>query len=399
MPVYEYKALGESGRRVKDRIEARNEPDLEARLRHMGLELISARLKPAGSHAIGRVSRRDLLAFCFDLEQVVRAGLPLLDGLSDLAQAGEHPPMRRMLMSLVEQIEGGKTLAEAMSSFPRVFSPVFVSLIRAGEQSGRMGEILENLGKALRWQDEMIAQTKKLLIYPAAVCVAVLGVSAFLLVYLVPQVVTLLQAMGSELPLQTRALIALSDFVIRFWWLCLLLPLALAGGIAAMMKTHPSARHRLDLWTLRAPIVGSILRKLIVARFASSLALMYRSGITILDALRSSEEIVGNAAVARGVRRAAEEIRSGRRLSEGFASLDLFPPLVIRMLRMGESTGALDAALMNVNYFYERDVRESVDRALKLIEPMLTLVLGAILAFILFAVLTPVYEVLGRVRF
>jgi type IV pilus assembly protein PilC len=399
MPVYEYKAQGESGRRVKDRIEARNEPDLEARLRHMGLELISARLEPVGSHAIGSVTRRDLLAFCFDLEQIVRAGLPLLEGLSDLARAGDHPPVRRMLMSLVEQIEGGKTLAEAMSGFPRVFSPVFVSLVRTGEQSGRMGEILENLGKALRWQDEMIAQTKKLLIYPTVVCVVVLGVSVFLLVYLVPQVVTLLQTMGSDLPIQTRVLISLSDFVIRFWWLCLLLPLALAAGIAAVVKTHPSARHRLDLWTLRMPIVGSILRKLIVARFASSLALMYRSGITILDALRSSEEIVGNAAVAHGVRRAAEEIRSGRRLSEGFAALDLFPPLVIRMLRMGESTGALDAALMNVNYFYERDVRESVDRALKLIEPMLTLVLGAMLAFILFAVLTPVYEVLGRVRF
>jgi len=399
MPVYVYKALGRSGQRVKDRFEARNEAELEARLQHMGLELIAARTQAAGSPVIGRMSRRDLLAFCFDLEQIVRAGLPLLDALSDLARASEHPPVRRMLTSLVAQIEGGKTLADALSSFPRIFNPVFVSLIRAGEHSGRMGEILENLGKALRWQDELITQTKKLLIYPAFVGVVVLAVSGFLLVYLVPQVVTLLQTMGSELPLQTRALIALSDFVVQFWWFCLLAPLALAAGIAALMRNRPGARHRLDLWTLRAPVVGTILRKLIVARFASSLALMYRSGISILDALRSCEDIVGNAAVARGVRRAAEEIRSGRRLSEGFASIDMFPPLVIRMLRMGENTGALDAALMNVNYFYERDVRESVDRALKLIEPMLTLVLGGMLAFILFAVLTPVYDVLGRVRF
>lgn len=401
MPVYSYKAVAESGPRVRGQLEAHNEIDLEARLRRMGLELIAARPLRRASPlpAIGRLGRRELITLCFDLEQIGRAGLPLVEGLRDLAQASELPAMRQILFYLVEEIEGGKTLSQGMARLPAVFSPVFVSLIRAGEQSGRLDEILDSLSKALRWQDELVAQTKKLLIYPVVVCVVVMLVTMFLLIYLVPQVANLLHTMGSELPWQTRALIAASDFVIERWWLCTLLPLVAAGSLVYAVRRHAIARYHLDHWKLRMPIIGPILRKIIIARFANALALMYRSGISILDALRSSEEIVGNSAVAQGLRQAGTQISAGRSLSEGFAELHLFPPLVIRMLRMGETTGALDAALMNVNYFYERDVRESIDRALKMLEPILTLVLGGILALILFCVLTPVYEVLGRIEF
>lgn len=400
MPSFSYRALASSGRVAKGRLDAHNELDLEARLRAMGMDLVSARrLSKRGVRSQGsNVGRRARLALCLDLEQIVRAGLPLLEGLRELAMSYDAPPMRAMLATLAEDIERGSTLSEAMSKFPRAFDPVFISLVRAGEQSGRLDEILEGLSRSLRWQDELASQTKKLLIYPTLVCIVVLFVGAFLFTYLVPQVVSLLRTMGGELPLQTRALIAASGHLARWGWLYLALPAIVGIGLAWGVKVSSRLRLRCDRWKLCLPVIGTILGKIVIARFASVFALMYRSGIGILDALRTSESIVGNRAIAQALEQAGSRIRAGSRLSDGFADLDAFPPLVLRMLRMGETTGALDKALSNVNYFYERDVRESIDRALKAIEPALTLVLGGMLALILFAVLTPIYEVIGRIK-
>jgi type IV pilus assembly protein PilC len=342
------------------------------------------------------ISRQDLITFCFDMEQITRAGIPLVEGLRDLRDGLENPRFREVLTSALEDIEGGKTLSQSLAAFPKVFNKVFVSLIRAGELSGQLTEVFENLGSTLRWQDELVAQTRKLLIYPALVFVVVSGVVIFLLLYLVPQVVGLLKTMGLELPLQTRILIALSDFTIAYWYLLLIIPIVAAIGITIALRSSARARYAFDYFLLRLPVVGQILQKILLARFANFFALMYRSGITVLDAIRTSEDIVANGYVADGLRRAGQQINSGENLSEAFQNLGMFPPLVVRMLRVGENTGALDTALLNITYFYNRDVKESVDKALKLLEPTLTLFLGIILALILFSVLTPIYDILGQ---
>ena len=401
MPAFQYKAIDKSGQPARGKLDAANEVDLELRLRRMGLDLITFRTIRAGgpAYASGSVTRRDLITFCFDLEQVSRSGIPLIEGLRDLRNGSENPRFREILSSVLEDIEGGKMLSQGMSAFPQVFTPVFCSLIRAGEQSGRLTEVLESLGAALKWQDELVSQTRKLMIYPAVVSVVVLSVVVFLLIYLVPQVVSLLKTMGMQLPLQTRILIALSNFMVHYWWICLLVPVVAIAGFTWFIRTDPRGRYYFDYLKLHLPIVGPILQKIILARFASFFALMYQSGITVLDAMKSSEDIVGNRVIADGLQRAGQSISSGESLSEAFQNLGVFPPLVIRMMRVGESTGALDTALLNVNYFYERDVRESIDKALKLLEPAMTLVLGGILALILFSVLTPIYDILGNIKF
>ena len=222
------------------------------------------------------------------------------------------------------------------------------------------------------------------------------GVVIFLLLYLVPQVVGLLKTMGLDLPLQTRVLIKLSELTSDYWYLLLIIPLLTIGISVTAIQSSARARYAFDYFLLRLPVVGQILQKILLARFANFFALMYRSGITILEAIRTSEDIVANGYVADGLRRAGQQINAGENLSEAFQNLGMFPPLVVRMLRVGENTGALDTALMNVTYFYNRDVKESVDKALKLLEPTLTLFLGIILALILFSVLTPVYNILGQ---
>ncbi len=401
MPAFEYKAVDRSGRSARGKLDAANEVDLELRLRKMGLDLITTRLLRSHSPTLasGNITRQDLITFCFDLEQISRAGIPILEGLRDLRDGMENPRFREVLTSVIEDIEGGKTMSQALAAFPRVFNTVFVSLIRAGELSGTLTEVFENLGGTLKWQDELISQTRRLLVYPALVFVVVLCVMLFLLLYLVPQVTALMKTMGLTLPLQTRVLIWLSDTTATYWPVLVLLPVIVASGINFMVRTNSRAHYLWDYAILRLPVTGVILQKIILARFANFFALMYRSGITILDAVRTSEDIVANRVIAEGLQRAGQQINAGESLPEAFANLGMFPPLVIRMLRVGESTGALDVALMNITYFYNRDVRESVDKALKLLEPMLTLILGGMLALVLFSVLTPIYDIIGKLQF
>lgn len=400
MSSFVYKAIDKQGRPARGSIDAANEIDLELRLKRMGLDLITCRTQERSSprHARGSVSRIDLITFCIDVEQIARSGIPLIDGLRDLRDAMENPRFREILTGVIEDMEGGKVLSQCLAAHPAVFSPVFVSLVRAGELAGTLPEVFESLSASLRWQDELASMTKRLMIYPTLVLLVVSAVVLFLLVWLVPQITQLIKTMRVEIPIQTRMLTFLSDSI-RAWWPFMLgIPIAIAVPLIVWITRSEKARYLWDYAKLRMPLTGPILQKIILARFASFFAMMYRSGITVLEALRNSEEIVGNRVIADGLRRATQQVTAGESLAEAFQNLGMFPSLVVRMLRLGEATGALDTALMNVNYFYGRDVRESVDKAMKLIEPVLTIVLGLILAFILWAVLAPVYDILGKLK-
>ncbi len=401
MPSFRYKAIDRNGHSVRGGMDAVNDVDLESRLKRMGLDLIHAAevdRRTSIMATASRITRQDLINFCFDMEQMSRAGIPMADGLRDLRDTLEHPRFREVLTTLCEDMESGKVLSQCLAAHPEVFDKVFVSLIRAGEQTGRVSEVFRNLADALKWQDELSSQTKKLLIYPAMVLLVVTAVIIFLLAYLVPQVTTLLRTMNVDMPVQTRVLIFASQGIKSYWPLLLALPVLLAAGIAIAIRRNPVAAYWWDYGKLRLPVVGPILQKIILARFANFFALMYESGITILDALKTSEEIVGNKYVADGLMRAGQQVSAGQNLTESFHDLGLLPALVLRMLRVGESTGALDTALRNVNYFYTRDVRESVDKALRLLEPTLTMGLGVVMALIMWSVLSPVYDILGKLK-
>jgi type IV pilus assembly protein PilC len=401
MPSFRYKAIDRSGGPVRGGMDAVNEVDLESRLKRMGLDLITGTEVERSISIVAtaaKITRQDLINFCFDMEQMSRAGIPIADGLRDLRDTLENPRMREVLTTMCEDIESGKVLSQCMAAHPETFDKVFVSLIRAGEQTGRVAEVFKNLADSLKWQDELASQTKKLLIYPAMVLVVVTGVIIFLLTYLVPQVTGLLKTMNVAMPVQTKILIFLSKMITTYWPILLIVPVVLAAGIAFTIRTNPRAAYLWDYAKLRLPVIGPILQKIILARFANFFALMYESGITILDALKTSEEIAGNKYVADGLMRAGQQVSAGQSLTESFHDLGLLPALVLRMLRVGENTGALDVALRNVNYFYTRDVRESVDKALRLLEPTLTMGLGLVMAFIMWSVLSPVYDILGKLK-
>lgn len=387
------------GRTVWGQLDASNLVDLEMRLKRMDMDFINgAPVRRRTWIRSTRVPRREIIEFCFHLEQMIRAGVPIIEALADLRDSTEHPHFRQVTASIIESIEGGRTLSQALLEHPGVFSHVMCNLVRAGEASGRLPEVLSSLVESLKWEDELASHARKIVIYPALVASVVLGVTIFLLIYLVPQMAAFIRSMGHELPLHTRLLIGVSDFVVNFWYLLLAVGVIGVLGLRHLVRTSPEWRLRVDEWKLRLPLVGNVLRKIILARFAGVFAMMYASGIAIIDAVRATEDVVGNAAIRDGLKRVGQLISEGQNLTTAFQRVGLFPPLVLRMLRVGENTGKLDTALANVSYFYNRDVRESIQKAQTVIEPALTVVLGMLLLWVMMAVLGPVYDIITKLK-
>ena len=400
MALYTYKAIDARGKSVIGRVEAVNLFDLEQRLSRMELDLVSGAPSRQTSRLLGaRIKRQDLINFCFHLEQLASAGVPVMEGLRDLRDSVESARFREVVSGLIESIDGGKSLSQALGEFPEVFSKVFVSLVRTGERTGKLADVLKSLTESLKWEDELAAQTKKLMMYPAFVGSIVLLVTFFLMVYLVPQMMGFIRNMGQAIPLHTQVLVMVSDFCVNFWYLVIAAPFVVVFGLRFAIKRYPAVEYAVDRYKISAPILGPILRKIVLSRFASSFALMYSSGITVLEAIRGCEEIVGNRVLERALRVAGQQIAEGKNLTAAFQDLDLFPPLVIRMLRIGENTGALDTALLNVSYFYNREVRESIAKVQAMIEPALTVVLGLILGWVMLSVLGPVYDAISKMKF
>ena len=398
MPLYEYRAAHDDGRIAKGRIDALHETDLEAQLKRLDLALLSAKTIAKHANAVKSMPRRDVLGFLFQLEMLVRAGVPILDSLADMRDASDTPAGRQLSGGLFEKIEAGATLGEAVGAFPGVFTETVINLIRSGEVTGQLPDVLKEIVRSLKWQDEMESQTKKLLAYPAFVMVVIGGVVFFLMIYLVPQLIGFLSNLGQEIPLQTRLLIGLSGLFVNYWWAILTVPPLLVFGVLSLSAAYPVLRYKLHEMQLAIPVIGPVLKKLTLARFADTLGLMYRTGIPLTDGLVYCEKISSNVVIQSSIRRARDRVLTGTAISASFAAEQLFPPFVIRMIKVGESTGALDQSLANISYFYSRDIDESIARVQAMIEPALTVVMGLILGWIMLAVLGPIYDTIAKMK-
>ena len=399
MALYAYKAMNTQGRMVLGRLEAINLIDLEMRLKRMDLDFINGDpVKQGGLMNRGKISRQELINFCFHLEQLARAGVALIESLTDLRDTVDNPRFREILAGMIESIEGGKTLSQAMAEHPQTFDEVIVSLIRSGEETGALPQVLANLLESLKWQDELAAHTKKLVMYPAFLGTVVVAITLFMMIYLVPKMAGFIRSMGQDMPTQTKLLIATSSFFVNYWYVVIGLPVVIAAIVTFLVQTNFKARYGFDQFKLKIPYIGEILRKIILSRFASVFAMMYSSGITILDSIKATEDVVGNLVIKEGLQRVGGLIAEGQNVTVAFQNVGIFPPLVLRMLRVGENTGALDTALTNVSYFYNRDVRESIERVQSMIEPVMTVTIGLILGWIMMAVLGPIYDIITKMK-
>lgn len=400
MASFAYRAIDAEGDIQTGSIDATNGVDLEMRLRRVGLDLITFEsVKKSTIMGAKRITRKELITFCFHMDQLMRAGVPIIDALTDLRDSVENTDFKQIVGSLLEDIEGGLTLSAAMASHPQAFDTVFVALIRTGEQTGQLAEVLSKLTENLKWQDELASQVKKAMMYPAFAGTVILGVVFALMIFLVPQLAITMKALTPNPPPQTMALIAVSAWMKQFWYLVVGVPIVSVIGLFILAKTSEEARYRIDSMVLKLPIMGPLINKIILARFSTYFALMYQSGLGVLDCIHISEKIVGNRVIEQGLQRVGREINEGSGITQAFTNVRLFPPLVVRMLKVGESTGGLDTALLNVSYFYNREVKETMSKLQELIQPVLTVVLGGILILILVTIFSPMYDVISKIKF
>ncbi|MBF0139287.1 MAG: type II secretion system F family protein [Magnetococcales bacterium] len=399
MPKYFYKATDNNGDIREGAIDAANVDELEMRLDQMGLMLISLKGNFSGLSLLTRrrsIGRRNLIVFCFNMEQMALSGVPLIEGMVSLRTGVEDVAFKELITALVEDIRSGRLLSQAMESHPETFSPIFIRLIHVGEQTGNLGEIFRDLSENLKWEDELVSQAKKIVTYPAIVGTAVVGLVFFLMIYLVPQLMQFILEMGGDLPLHTRALIAVSDFISSWWHLLLPIPLLVFIFIKFAVKISVTMQRRIDQFKLNLWMFGPLIRKIILVRFARSFALMYKSGIPVLDSLSISEGLSDNLVIREALERARRMVSEGKGITESFQAVGFFPPLVLNMLQVGESFGKLDQSLLNISYFYDRDVKENIARLQTAIEPLLTVVLGGVIGWVIMSVLGPIYQLIEK---
>jgi type IV pilus assembly protein PilC len=399
MANFSYKAVRRDGVVIKGDMEALHILDLESRLEKTGCELISAKAKSTGfSFMQKNITRRDLIDFFVYMEQMILAGVPIVEALDDFKQGLEPSELKNVVSDLCEKIQSGSTLSAAMESSNKVFSSLMIELVKVGEQSGLLATIFGEIKDALKWQDELITQTKKIIMYPAFVGAVVFGVLCFMMIYLVPQMVGFIANMGGELPFHTKLLMAVSDIFVNYWYLIISTPIVIFVATKITINKSPAARLWFDRNVLKLPGLGSVLKKIILARFASNFALLYRSGIGVLEGLKITRGVVGNTFVAKEIDFIHEQVTEGVGISDAFARTQLFPQLVMRMIRVGEQTGGLDKSLVNVSYFFNRDVEDAIEKLQSMIEPAMTVILGLILGWVMMSVLGPIYDLIGNME-
>ena len=401
MPDYKFRTIDDSGKIRSDTMVASNPMELEKRLSNMGFDLLSYKEHTKASDSAlhrKKITRRELINFTFHIEQLIKSGVPLIDSLKDIRDSIEYGQFTDVLQTVIDDIEGGKTLSLALSEHPAVFDKVYVTLVRIGEETGQLADVLKDLGETIRWQDELVSQTKKIMIYPAIVSVIVLAVVSFLMIYLMPQLLPFIKNIGSDIPLHTEILISISNIFVEYWYLIFSIPVVLIIALKMAAKRSKDVKYFIDRLKLKIWIFGPLMTKIKLARFANYFAMMYSSGITVLDALKISEDMVDNLVLEESINQARTKISDGVIISESFESVGVFPSMIVRMLKVGEDTGAMDDALLNVSYFYNREVKESIDKIEPTILPILTIVLGGIMMWIMMAVLGPVYDAVSGVK-
>lgn len=384
---------------LRGRIRAVTEFELDERLRERGLDLITCKQQRVGRRGLNFLAKgidtRDLTQMCIHLEQMDAAGVPLLQSLAEARDSIDSPRLQDVITEIHRDVNEGVPLSAAFAAHSEVFDSIFSSLIAAGEEAGSMTDSFRQLVKHLKWTESLNAKIKKATRYPLLLATAVVAAILFLMVFVVPQVVDLLESIGEELPLPTLALIAVSDVISRFWYLALGLPVVFYVIYRIARRLWEDFAFMTDNLALRVPVVGVMVKKISFARFAHIFAVTFQSGLPILTCIESAKRMVANRTLAQAMDVVKDRVQAGDPLSEAMQATGEFPPLVVHMVKVGEDSGSLEDTLWNVAEFYDRDVQEAVSEMISMIEPALIFVMGGIMAWVALAVFGPIYSNLG----
>lgn len=400
MPFYSYAALDRVGKKVKGSITALNEIDLEKKLHSLDLDLVRAKVTSGKSFSVSsRVSLKDLIFLCIHLEQLERAGVPLLDSLADLRDTADSLSVKNLMADIYESVEGGAMLSEAMETYPKIFSKVFTGLISAGEKTGSLADIFAHLAKHMKWVHDIRSKIKKALYYPAFLLILMMGIVALMMTFVIPKLSSFLLAQNFTLPFYTTALIATSHFFVNYWYVIFLGPFVVYFTLVLALRASYELAYAVDSFLLSLPIIGGVLRKIDLARFTHFFAITFRSGVPMLDCLEIAHNVVRNRVIKEGVLSARRAVSEGSSLHNALRSTGQFPSLVLRMFKVGEDSGNMEETLENVTFFYDREVDDAVNNMVGFVQPALTIILGGLMLWISIAVFGPLYSSFSQIQY
>ena len=399
MPVFEYVGKTLSGSEVTGEIAARSQDEVRRILRRKRILVTEARSKPREIHLhLGRrVKSMEISRMARQFATMIEAGLPLVQSLEILSDQATSPLLKESLNDVRERVQSGSTLAEALSKHPKIFDELFVNMVEAGEIGGALDTILLRLASYREKVDTLRRKIKGAMYYPAVITTVAAGATLFLVTFIVPVFARLFQGFGAELPLPTRLVLALSGILRSN--ILLGIVLLIGSGIAyRFFSKTPTGRLFIDKFKLKIPILGNLLRKSIIARFSRTLGTLLNSGVPILDALEITAKTAGNKVIYNAVRQAVTAIAQGDTIAQPLQETGVFPPMVVQMISVGEKTGGLDEMLGKVADFYEDEVDAAVSALTSIIEPVVIVVMGLVIGFILIAMYLPMFDLIGAIH-
>lgn len=406
MPVFEYKVRDRSGKVITGTTEAASQREVANALRQKGYFVTEIKAPKTGLNAeiklpkwldIGSIPNvRDITIFSRQFATVINAGLPVVQSLAILQRQAEKQGLKDALRQVREDVETGLQLSDALAKHPRLFNKLYIYLVRAGEVSGNLDGILDRIAAYMEKQAALRGKIKTALTYPTVVLVIALAVTWFLLTGIVPQFAQILDQLGGDLPVITRMLIAISDFLRYQWYILLGILVLLVVGTALFYRT-PQGRRAIDRLLLRLPVVGTLVQKSAIASFSNTFGLLLRSGVNIMESIDITKGTAGNAIVEDILDETKANVQRGEQISTTLIKYpQVFPPMVSSMIAIGEETGAVDSMLQKVADFYEREVDEAVDSLTAALEPMLIVFLGVIVGFIVAGMFLPMFSIIGQ---
>lgn len=392
-----YEGTNRGGTKVKGEIFALNDALAKNELRKQGINPLKVKKKPKSLFGgAAKITPSDIAIFARQMATMMQAGVPLVQSFEIIGQGNDKQNMQKLILGIKSEVEGGVSLAEALSKQPLYFDPLFINLVNAGEQSGALETMLDKLATYKEKVEALKAKVKKALFYPIAVLVVAFIVTVILLVFVVPQFQDLFDSFGADLPALTLFVIGLSEFMQDWWWV---IALGIAGTVYTIIrikKTSPKMQEAFDRMALKAPVVGEITTKSAIARFSRTLETMSAAGVPLVEAMESVAGATGNIIYHNASLKIKDEVSQGTQLQTSMRNTGLFPNMAIQMVSIGEGAGSLDDMLAKVADFYETEVDNAVDALTSLLEPIIMSVLGVLVGGLIVAMYLPIFK-LGSV--
>jgi type IV pilus assembly protein PilC len=398
MANFRYKAINNDGKYISGKISAENPSELMSLLKSSSLELVSYREeKNTALNFLNSISSSELVTIFIHLEQLDKAGVSIIDSIQDLKETTDSTKLKNLMQEIYESIKNGSLFSESLAKRPDIFKPTYVGLIAMGEKTGNLSASFANIVDDIKWNIEIRRKTRKAIVGPLFGIILMFLVLGVMTAVVVPKVTGFLSAQSIELPLLTVALVNFSNFIQGNWGKILLTPILIWITIK-ILERFPLIHVKIDYLKLKTPIFGSIITKIESAKFCQFFSMTFKSGLGVLECLDSSSIALKNRAIRSGIAFVRQQVSDGQSLSGSISSTKFFPNLVVRMFKVGEESGNMENALKNIKYFYDKEINDSIDRLVGLIQPTITVVMGGMIAWIAIAVFGPIYSTFSNLQ-